>query len=111
MESDSAEAKKNHHHSMCNGEDTNKKASSLRSCSEEQDLDLDLMGEGGEGGEGDKLLVKEKKKAASAKRKVRFNDCSLTQVLEFQPSNREDAISLCAQLCTWLCGQRTATDT
>lgn len=43
---------------------------------------------------------------------VRFNDCSLTQVLEFQPSNtKEDAISLCARLCTWLCGPTPTTTT
>ncbi|XP_047047755.1 uncharacterized protein LOC124652759 [Lolium rigidum] len=68
----------------------------------EQDADLDLDPVVIEGEE-----VKVEKKRSS--RKVRFNDCSLTQVLEFQPSTQEDAISLCAQLCTWLCGQRPET--
>lgn len=64
-------------------------------------IGADVIDEAG----GEVKVEKAGKRTGRSQRKVRFNDCSLTQVLEFQPSSRDDAVSLCAQLCTWLCGQ------
>lgn len=101
--SGSADAKNQLQQRMCNGD--SKKSLSYNNG---QDLDLEtrslLPPSSPVNGGG--VSDEEKRPRKGSTRRVRFNDCNLTQVLEFQPSSREDAVSLCAQLCTWLCGQR-----
>nr|XP_051188831.1 uncharacterized protein LOC127302414 isoform X2 [Lolium perenne] len=102
MESDPNSNQEEQHRILLPSDTDSATAAAAKADHGEQVADLDLDPVVIEGEE-----VKVEKKRSS--RKVRFNDCSLTQVLEFQPSTQEDAISLCAQLCTWLCGQRPET--
>jgi hypothetical protein len=80
MESDSISNQLQEHRILLPGgtDSATEEAAAAKANHGEQDADLDLDYDVTEGEE----VKVEKKKT---RRKVRFNDCSLTQVLEFQP--------------------------